>query len=178
MARKCSLIYSKPLKRVVGLYIKPSSLLIMDWLFLVALRYNHLSKWKKQLGGKAEYRLADLAQTRRLNNIHGSFCCMNTVGTYPAAGYRPIYHLHLEHRDWDWLQFFSKFINNDLGWTVFTPLFFPEIFWIRTWLGRMILEGGIKTNNRERLSKPHCNSCIRIFGWQRQYQVTWISKKN
>lgn len=176
MARKCSLIYSKPLKWVVGLYIKPSSLLIMDWLFLVALRYNHLSEWKNIWVARLKYRLDDFAQTKRLNNFHGSFSCINTVGTYPTAGYRPVYYLHLENRDWHWPQFFSKFINNDLGWTVLTSTFFPEIFWIWTWLRRMFLQGRIKTNTRERWSKPHCNSCI--LGWQRQYQVTWMSKKN
>lgn len=166
MARKCSLIYSKPLKWLVGLYIKPSSLLIMDWLFLVALRYNHQSKWKNSWVARLKYRLCWF------------LFCINTVGTYPAAGYRPIYHLHLENRDWHWLQFFSKCINNGLGWTVFTPLFFPEIFWIRAWLRRMFLECRIKRNIRERLREAHCNSCIHILKWQRQYQVTWMFKKN
>lgn len=173
MARKCSLIYSIPLKWVVGLYIKPSSLLIMDWLFLVALRYNYLSEWKNSWVARLKYRLADFVQTRRLNNFHGSFSCINTVGTYPAAGYSPVYHLYLEHRDWHWLQLFSKCTNSVLGWTVFTSLFFPEMFWIRTWLRRMFMEGRIKTNIRESSS-----SCIHILGWQRQYQVTWMPKKN
>lgn len=176
MAKKCSLIYSIPLKWVVGLCIKPISLLIMDWLFLVALRYNYLSEWKNSWAARLKYRLADFAQTRRLNNFHGSFSCINTVGAYPAAGYSPVYQLRLEHKDWHWLQFFSKCRNNDLGWTVFTP--FSEIFLIRTWLRRLFLEGRIKTSIRERQSKPHYKSCIYILGWQRQCQVIWLSKKN
>lgn len=173
MARKCSLIYSIPLKWVVGLYIKPSSLLIMDWLFLVALRYNYLSEWKNSWVARLKYRLADFVQTRRLNNFHGSFSCINTVGTYPAAGYSPVYITYVWSIETDTDYGFSANAQTVLGWTVFTSLFFPEMFWIRTWLRRMFMEGRIKTNIRESSS-----SCIHILGWQRQYQVTWMPKKN